>query len=62
MLAKLNKFLPLGISFNEVFLPRYVNSLSDGDTKYASRLPKILRAAQKRTYNGNDGVVNGTWC
>ena len=47
MLSKLNQYLPLGISFNEVFLPRLVNSLSDGDAKYASRLPKLLHAAQK---------------
>ena len=60
MIAKLDKLQPLGISFNKIFLPRLVDSLSDGDSKYSSKLPKLLRAAQKEEYKGNDAVINGT--
>ena len=60
MLSNLKRYVPLGTSFNDVVLPRIVDSLSDGDAKYSSRLPKLLRMAQKKVYGGSEGVVNGT--
>ena len=55
--------MPIGISFNTKFLPRIVDSLSDGDAKYLSKLPKLLRKAQKNiAYAGENGVVQETWC
>ena len=40
ILASLQKYLPPGTSFNNFFLPRVVESLSDGNAKYLPRLPK----------------------
>ena len=48
---------------NEHFIPRIVDSLSDDDSKYLSKLPRMLRDAQKKIcYLGESGVVRATWC
>ena len=40
--ARFYEFLPIGISFNKDFLPRIVDSLRDGDSKYCSKLPRMF--------------------
>ena len=43
---KLSRSMPIGIDRREV-LPKLVYSLSDGDSKYLKKLPRLLRNAQK---------------
>ena len=60
-ISRFNKYLPIGISFNENFLPRIVDSLSDGDSKYLKKLSRMLcEAQQKLSYKGDGGVVKAT--
>ena len=46
-MEKLSQSLPIGID-RKLVLPKLVYSLSDGDSKYLKKLPKLLRKAQEQ--------------